>query len=90
MPCSTKQFRRSKSLLVFEMVRNNGLAGAQRIAGRRGQVGPDTCRADNTLFPAHAGANQKAVLGWHVFQDFTVFRAQSLGRHAGGMIEHAR
>src|ERR1700728_2039885 len=29
-----KQFRRSKSLLVLKMVRNNRLASAQRIAGR--------------------------------------------------------
>ena len=38
-----KQFRSSKSLLVFEVVGDNGLAGAQGIARGRGQIGPDGC-----------------------------------------------
>src|ERR1700689_1321720 len=61
-----KQFRRSKSMLVLKVVRNDGLASAQRIAGGGGQIGPDTGRADNAVFPAHSGTDQEAVLRRYV------------------------
>jgi hypothetical protein len=48
-----KQLGRTKSLLVFEMVRNYGLARAQGIACRRGQVGPDGRIPDHALTPAY-------------------------------------
>jgi hypothetical protein len=35
-----------KALLVFEVVRNNGLAGAQSVATRRRQIRPHTCHTD--------------------------------------------
>jgi hypothetical protein len=40
-------------LLVFEMVGNYGLARAQGIACRRGQVGPDGRIPDHALTPAY-------------------------------------
>src|SRR6202042_2406900 len=43
-----KQVRCPETLLIFEVVRNNGLTGAQGIAGRRLQIGPHTCHADYT------------------------------------------
>jgi hypothetical protein len=83
-----KQFRGSKPLLVFEVVRNNGLAGAQGVASGRGQIGSDTCGADNSFIPANSRTNQKPFLGRNVFQYLAVFRPQPFGCHTGGMIEH--
>ena len=41
MPFSSQELGRAEALLVLEMVRDHRLAGAQREAGRRGQVGAD-------------------------------------------------
>jgi hypothetical protein len=71
------------------VVRNNRLAGAQRVAGGGLQIGSDAGRADDTLALADSGSNQKAVLSWYVFHDFAVFRIQSFGCHTCGLIEHA-
>ena len=78
-----------EALLIFKVVRNNRLTGAQSIAGRRGQIGPHACYADDALAPADSSAYEKAVLGRDVFHHFAVFSAQSLGRHTHGVIEHA-
>jgi hypothetical protein len=59
-----QQVRCPKALLIFEVVRNNRLAGAQRVAGGGRQIGSDAGHADDTLAPADSGSNQKAVLSW--------------------------
>jgi hypothetical protein len=83
-----EQVRRPKALLVFEVVGNNGLTGAQSIATRRRQIGPNTCHADYALTPANSGTNQKTVLRRYILQYFAVFRTQSFGCHTRGVIEH--
>ncbi|MGA7389619.1 MAG: hypothetical protein WBW99_17060 [Pseudolabrys sp.] len=77
-----------KSLLVFEMIGNYGLARAQGIAGRRGQIDPDGCIPDHSLAPPYASANQKPVLGRNVLHHFAVFRSQTFRRRPGGVVEH--
>ena len=84
-----QQVRCPKALLMFEVVGNNRLAGAQRVAGGGLQIGSDAGRADDILAPADSGSNQKAVLSWYVFQDFAVLRIQPFGCHTCGLIEHA-
>jgi hypothetical protein len=84
-----KRVRRPKALLIFEVIRNNRLTGAQSIARRRLQVGPDACYANYTLASTDSGPNQKPVLGWFVFHDFAVFCTESFGCHACGTIKHA-
>jgi hypothetical protein len=86
---SNQQVRGPEALLIFEVVRNDGLAGPQSIAGRRLQIGPDTCHADDTLAPAYPGPNQKAALRRYVFHDFAVFGTEPFGRYACGLIKHA-
>ena len=84
-----KQFRGSESLLVCEVVRNNGLAGAQRIASRRGQIGPNACRADDPLSQPTPARTRRRLSAEMYSRNFAVFRAQSFRRHSGGVIEHA-
>jgi hypothetical protein len=83
-----KQLGSTKSLLVFEMVGNYGLARAQGIACRRGQVGPDGGIPDHALAPADTSANQKPVLIRDVFHHFAVFRPQTFRSNSRGVIEH--
>src|ERR1700720_2579065 len=85
-----KQFWRSEALLIFEVVGNYGLAGAQSIATGRRQIDSHTCRTDYAITPANSRTNQKTILGWYVFHDFAVFRLQSFRRQTGGVIEHLR
>ena len=84
-----EQFRGPEALLVLEVVRDDRLSGVQGVARRRGQIGPDAGHADNPFVPANAGANQQPVFRRNVFQHLAILRAKSLGRHAGGVIEHA-
>src|SRR6516162_456480 len=83
-----KQLWRTKSLLVFQMVGNYGLARAQGVACRRGQVGADGGMPDHALAPADTGANQKPVLIRDVFHHFAVFRPQTFRSNSGGVIDH--
>ena len=84
-----KQFRGSEPLLVFEMIGNYGLAGAQGKAGRRSQIGADGGMANDPFGPADTCANEETVFCRNVFQDFAVFGTQPFRRHPRGVIEHA-
>src|SRR6185312_7799232 len=70
-----QQFGGTKSLLIFEMIGNYGLARAQGVTCRRGQVGPDGGMPDHALAPSDARANQKPVFSRNVFHHFAVFRS---------------
>src|SRR5262249_4478706 len=85
-----KQLWRTKSLLVFEMIGNYGLARAQGVARRRCQVGADGGMPNHALAPADTGANQKPILSRDVFHNFAVFRPQTFRRHSRGVIKHFR
>src|SRR5262249_18880055 len=83
-----EQFRGTKTLLVFKMVRNYGLARAQGIACRRGQVGPDSGTPDHALAPADTPANQKPVLTRNVLHHLAILGTEPFRCHSGGVIEH--
>ena len=70
------------------MIGNYRLAGAQGIACRRGQIGPDGSMTVDSLIPADAGANKQAVLCRKILHNFTIFCAQTFGCDPGGVIEH--
>ena len=87
MPLLDQQLGRAEALLVLEMVRDHRLAGAQREAGRRGEIGPDLGLADDARAasrrrpgpaggPRRAGAPAPCRIG-----------AQALGGEPGGPVE---
>ena len=84
-PCYGEQFGRAKALLVFELVGDDGLAGAQSKSRGRLQVGTDRGRADQAFIPADTAAQEEAVLARQVFEDLAELGLQSLRRQADGL-----
>ena len=78
-----QQLGRAEALLVLEMVRDHGLAGAQREAGRRGEVGADAGLADDARRPADPGSDQQPVLGRQVLQHLGRTRRAGPRRRTG-------
>src|SRR6476659_4953237 len=56
-----EQFRSSKSLFIFEMIGNHGLAGLEGVASRRIQIGSDGRFTNHTLVLPHASANKQPL-----------------------------
>jgi hypothetical protein len=82
-----QDLRRAEALLVLEVVGDHRLAGAQRIACRRGKIGADRRNAHHARLPADSCPNQKAVFSGDKLEDFCEFRTQALGYHAGRAFE---
>ena len=45
--------------LVFQMIRDDGLARAERKPGRRFQIGTEAGRTDDAFVPTNSGAHDK-------------------------------
>ena len=77
-----EQIGRPKALLVFELVGDDGFAGAQSKSRRQLQVGTDRGSTDQAFIPADTAAQEEAVLARQVFEDLAEFGLQSLRRQA--------
>jgi hypothetical protein len=82
-----KQFRSSKSFLIFEMIGNHGLAGVEGVASRRIQIGSDGRAANHAFAPTDARANKQTLVYRNVLQDFAIFGIQAFSRHPRGVTE---
>src|SRR5262249_48608622 len=82
-----QQFRGAEPLLDFEMIRDHGFSGLQRISGRRSRIGTDRRDADHTLAPPDTGGYEKSVLLRQKFQYFGKLRSEPRRRRSGRFLK---
>jgi hypothetical protein len=63
-----QQLRRSEPFLVFEMIGDHRLSGAQREPRGGFEISADAGGPDKTGVPAEPCAHQQSFLRWHVLQ----------------------
>src|SRR6476620_8460135 len=71
------------------MIRDDGLAGAKRVARGRLKISPDCSGTDQTGVPADPGTHQQALLRWHVFQNLGQLRFKTFRYHTHRLFEQS-
>ena len=83
-----KQFRRSETLLIFEVIGNNGLSGPQRVTAGRSRSAP-TVAEPTTPSSQPTPARTRSRFSAGIYSRTLQYSAsQSLGCNASSVLEH--
>src|SRR5205085_8340473 len=82
-----QEFRRSKPLLILQVIADDWLTGMQGKPRRGFEISPDGCNTDDSLMPANTCANQQPILSRQVLQNLAKLRFHAFRSQASGLVQ---